>query len=109
MSATTIKEWESDVRSMAAEFADSDQDPSDYAFECADGCQWAIYYSHAWDLVSAMRTHDRAALDAAEGDYGDVFTDEGDTSLDTHMCRLAYLMTHAALWDALEESNKSAA
>ena len=93
---------------MAAEFAGSEQDPSDYAFESADGCQWSIYYSHAWDLVSAMRTYDRAALDAAECDYGDVYTDEVDTSLDTHMCRLGYLLTHAALWDALREMGVAA-
>lgn len=98
----TYQEWQSDVRSMAAEFSDSDQDPSDYAWECADGCQWSIYYSHAWDLVSAMRTHDRHALDAAECEYGDVFADDSDTSTDTRMCRLAYLLTHAALWDALK-------
>lgn len=104
----TIQEWQSDIRSMAAEFADSEQDPSDYALESADGCQWSIYYAHAWDLVSAMRTHDRRALDAAECDYPDLFSSE-DCTLNTRMCRLAYIMTHAALWDALAESNKSAA
>jgi len=103
-----IQEWQSDIRSMAAEFADSDQDPSDYAWECADGCQWSIYYSHAWDLVSAMRSYDRAVLDAAESDYGDVFTDDSETSTDTRMTRLAYLMTHAALWDALQEMGVAA-
>ena len=104
----TIQEWQSDIRIMAAEFADSGQDPSDYAWECADGCAWAIYYQAAWDLVSAIRTHDRRALDAAECDYCEIFGAE-DCTTDTRMCRLAYLLTHAALWDALAESNKSVA
>lgn len=111
MSSTyeTFKEWQSDIRSMAAEFADSDMDPSDYAWECADGCQWAIYYAQAWDLVLAMREHDRRALDAAELDYGDFDFGEYDSaSLDTRMTRLAYLMTHAALWDALAEMGVAA-
>ena len=106
-----IEEWQSDIRSMAAEFAESDMDPSDYAWECADGCQWSIYYAHAWDLVIAMREHDRRALSAAECSYSDLYGNYGDDAsldLDTRMTRLAYLMTHAALWDALAEMGVAA-
>ena len=110
MSSTyeTFKDWQSDIRSFAAEFADSDQDPSDYAWECADGCAWSIYYQAAWDLVSAMRAHDLRALDAAELDYADVFPMADDANLNTRMTRLAYLMTHAALWDSLAEMGVAA-
>ncbi|NBT29191.1 MAG: hypothetical protein EBT18_06840 [Gammaproteobacteria bacterium] len=103
----TYQGWQSDVREMVADFAGSGQDASDYAWECADSSTWSIYYAHAWDLVLAMREHDRRALDAAECDYSDVFGFE-DCTLDARMCRLAYLLTHAALWDALAEMGAAA-
>jgi len=106
---SVIQEWQSDVRSMAAEFADSDQDISDYAWECADGCSWATYYAHAWDLVSAMRIYDRIALTSAECSYSDLFGGDDDPDIDTRMTRLAYVLTHDALWRALAESNENAA
>ena len=83
------------IAGAVEDFASEDMDPSDYCWEVADGSQYAIYYSHAWDLVEAMRHRRGSDLDGAESDYADVFTDSCDT--DTRMTRLAYLLTHAAL------------
>jgi len=77
-------------------------DPSDYAHECADGCQWAIYYGRAWDLVAACRAHAREMLASADDTYSDIYPND-DSSTDTRMCRLAYLIAHDALWSALQK------
>ena len=91
----TLKEFDAFIAGAVEDFADSDQDPSDYCWEVADGSQYSIYYSHAWDLVEAVRARRSSDLVGAEMDYADVFPDQCDT--DTRMTRLAYLLTHAAL------------
>ena len=91
----TLKEFDEFIAGAVEDFADSEQDPSDYCWEVADGSQYAIYYSHAWDLVEAVRARRTSDLAGAEMDYADVFTDACDTN--TRMTRLAYLLTHAAL------------
>ena len=98
----TLREFDAFIAGAVEDFADEDMDPSDYCWEVADGSQYAIYYSHAWDLVNAVRARRTSDLVGAETDYSDVFTDSCDT--DTRMTRLAYLLTHAALWDAVTES-----
>lgn len=103
----TLREFDALIESMVEDFADSDQDPSDYCCECADGLQWSIYYSHAWDLVEAVRARRPSYSVGAEMEYHDLFTDSCDT--DTRMTRLAYLITHAALWQALEDKAANAA
>jgi hypothetical protein len=103
----TLREFDAHIVSMVEDFADSEQDRSDYCCECADGSQWAIYYGRAWDLVEAVRARRTSDLASAEFDYDDVFTDSCDT--DTRMTRLAYLITHAALWQALEDKAANAA
>jgi hypothetical protein len=98
----TLKEFDAFIKTAVEDFADSDQDPSDYCFEIADGSQYAIYYSHAWDLVEAVRARRTSDLVGAELDYADVFPMADDANLDTRMTRLAYLLTHAALAEELQ-------
>ena len=97
----TLKELDSWVDACIEEFKLEDMDSSDYAHECADGCEWAIYYSKAWDLVAACRDHRTDMLDEADSSYSDVFPND-DAGIDTHMSRLAYLIAHYALCHALE-------
>ncbi len=96
----TLREFDAFIAGAVEDFADEDMDPSDYCFEVADGSQYAIYYSRAWDLVEAVRARRTSDLVGAEMDYADVFTDSCDT--DTRMTRLAYLLTHAALAGELQ-------
>lgn len=94
----TLSEFDAFIETAVSDYKSGvmgDIDPSDYCWEVADGSQYAIYYSHAWDLVSAMRHRRGSDLDGAESDYDDLFPDSCDT--DTRMCRLAYILTHAAL------------
>ena len=100
----TLKEFDAFIQSAVEDFADSDQDPSDYCWEVADGSQYAIYYSHAWDLVNAMREWREDDLVAAEMDYTNLFpsTDGADFCIDKTMTRLAYILTHAQLAQELQ-------
>ena len=98
----SLRELNSWVETCAAEHDASEMDPSDYAHECADSSQWAIYYGMAWDLVVACRDHAPEMLSAADDTYSDIYTSD-DTGIDDRMCRLAYLIAHAALWDALQK------
>lgn len=98
----TLKEFDEFIKTAASDYKSGvmgDIDPSDYAFEVADGSQYAIYYSHAWDLVEAVRALREDDLIAAEMDYSDLFPpqDGADFDLDKIMTRLAYIITHAAL------------
>jgi hypothetical protein len=77
-------------------------DPSDYAHECADGCQWAIYYGMAWDLVAACHDHAPEMLDEADDTYSSIYPND-DADINTRMSRLAYLIAHDALWGALSK------
>lgn len=98
----TLKEFDEFIAGAVEDFADEDMDASDYCFEIADGSQYAIYYSHAWDLVEAVRARRTSDLVGAEMDYADVFPMADDANLDTRMTRLAYLLTHAALASELQ-------
>jgi hypothetical protein len=98
----TLREFDAFIAGAVEDFAGEEMDPSDYCFEVADGSQYAIYYSHAWDLVNAMRHRNIEALRGAEMDYADLFPDQCDT--DTRMCRLAYILTHQALAGEIQPS-----
>lgn len=93
----TLKELDSWVDACLEDFKLEDMDPSDYAFECADGCEWAIYYGQAWDLVSACRDHRPDMFHGANSSYGDVFLNDDAMKFG----RMAYLIAHDALTQAL--------
>ena len=103
----SLRELNSWVETCVSEHDASEMDPSDYAHECADGCQWAIYYGMAWDLVAACRDHAPELLDSADDTYSDIYPND-DASIDTRMCRLAYLIAHDALWSALQKMGAEA-
>lgn len=89
-----VADWADTCEALALEYweSNSDQDAREYAHECADGCQWAIYYSHAWNLVNAARLLRPSDLDQAESDLEDLgFSFE---SLDKTMALLAYWLTY---------------
>ena len=95
----TLLHFDEFIAHAVKDFADEEMDPSDYCWEVADGSQYSIYYSHAWDLVQAVRALREDDLIAAEMDYSDLFPpqDGADFDLDKIMTRLAYIITHAAL------------
>ena len=55
-----INDFNKYISTMVAEY-DGEADYSeynDYAHECADGSEYVIYYSKAWDLVNLVREND---------------------------------------------------
>ena len=98
-----MKDWMNTCEALALEYweSNSDQDRIDYAHECADGCQWTIYYSHAWCLVNAARLVRPSDLDQAESDLEDLgFEFE---SLDKTMTLLAYQLTYSEIMTQIQE------
>ena len=98
----SLRELNSWVDACVEDFKSEDMDPSDYAHECADGCQWAIYYGMAWDLVAACHDHAPEMLDEADDTYSSIYPND-DADINTRMSRLAYLIAHDALWRALQK------
>jgi hypothetical protein len=94
-----LNQW---VDTCIEDFKSEDMDPSDYAHECADGSQWAIYYGMAWDLVAACHDHAPEMLDEADDTYSSIYPND-DADINTRMTRLAYLIAHDALWGALSK------
>ena len=85
----TYSDYISYIELCASEW-DGEQDVYEFASECADSSEYAIYYSSAWDLVEMMRRADSGILNNAEElltEYGFEFC-----SVDDLMTRLAYMM-----------------
>ena len=99
---TALRELNSWVDACIEDFKSEDIDPSDYAHECADGSEWAIYYGKAWDLVAACHDHAPEMLDEADDTYSSIYPND-DADINTRMSRLAYLIAHDALWGALSK------
>jgi hypothetical protein len=56
-----INDFNKYINDLVSEFAGEGTDYSDYndyAHECADGSEYVIYYSKAWDLVNLVREND---------------------------------------------------
>jgi hypothetical protein len=55
-----INDFNEYINSMVSEFeGEADYlEYNDYAHECADGSEYVIYYSKAWDLVNLVREND---------------------------------------------------
>jgi hypothetical protein len=79
---------------------DGVQDLHDFCHEQADGSEYVIYYSKAWDLVNLIRWSDRSILDDAELAIENIQV--GD-SLDSIMCLLAYEIIYQQLSLAVQE------
>lgn len=102
-----LADWAITCEALALEYweSNSDQDASEYAHECADGCQWAIYCYKAWDLVSAARLMRLSDLDQAESDLVELgFGSEG---LDQTVTQLAYQLTYNEILTQINEQEGS--
>lgn len=102
-----LADWADTCETLALEYwqDNSDQDPSEYAHECADGSQWAIYYGHAHELVNAARLLHPRDLDQAESDLEDLgFEFE---SLDKTMTLLAYQLTYSEIMNQINEQESN--
>ena len=56
-----INDFNKYINDLVSEFEGEGTDYSDYndyAHECADGSEYVIYYSKAWDLVNLVREND---------------------------------------------------
>lgn len=96
----TLDDWANTCEALALEYRSDSAYASDYAHECADGCQWAIYYGHAWELVSAARLVRPRDLDQAESELeGDGFEFK---SLDRTMTLLAYWLTYNEIMNKID-------
>lgn len=94
-----MNDWSDTCEALALEYweSNSEQDASEYAHECADSSQWAIYYGHADELVNAARLLRPRDLDQAESALEDLgFEFE---SLDKTMCLLACWLTCEEILD----------
>ena len=98
-----VADWSDTCEALALEYweSNSDQDASEYAHECADSCQWAIYYGHAHELVNAARLLHPRDIDQAEFDLG-VMGYEFE-SLDKTMTLLAYQLTFSEIMTQIQE------
>ena len=76
-----------------------DIDVNDRIHEIADGCQYVIYYSKAWDLVNMMREYNCDLLDEAIDDWiANGFEFKGD--LHKYMTELAFLLIRNGIYSA---------
>lgn len=102
-----VADWADTCEALALEYleSNSDQDSSEYAHECADGYQWAVYCYKAWDLVSAVRLVCPSDLDQAESDLEDLGYEF--ESLDKTMTLLAYWLTYNEILTQINEQEES--
>ena len=63
-------------------------DAEELIHQAVDGNQYVIYYSRAWDLVSAVRRYDQSLFIDAECSISGTF--DGSENLDQQMTVLAY-------------------
>jgi len=94
----TYSDYISYIELCASEW-DGEQDVYEFASECADSSEYAIYYSKAWDLVEMMRHADFGILTNAEAlltEYAYEFC-----GVDDLMTRLSYVMIQEGVAETL--------
>ena len=79
-------------------------DYNDYAHECADGSEYVIYYSKAWDLVNMIRACDYSLYCDSESWAFDLGTDL--ESLDQAIVMTAYGIIHNAIIDTFNNQEQ---
>ena len=79
-------------------------DYNDYAHECADGSEYVIYYSKAWDLVNMIRSNDYSLYCDSESWAFDLGTDL--ESLDHAIVMTAYGIIHNAIIDTFNNQEQ---
>lgn len=104
----TLGNWADTCEALALQYwqdNSEDYEPSEYAHECADSCQWVIYYGRAWDLVSAVRLVCPSDLDQAESDLE--YLGFSFESLDKTMTLLAYWLTHNEILTQIQKQESN--
>jgi hypothetical protein len=104
------KEYIDYCQSLAEDINDSysdDIDLTDRIHEIADGCQYVIYYSKAWDLVNMMRECDYEKFNEAVDDVqGNGFEFEGD--INAHMTWIAFFLIRDGIYSAYQHIESEA-
>ena len=74
---------------------------TDRIHEIADGCQYVIYYSKAWDLVNMIREYNHELfIHAVEEVQDNGFEFEGD--INAHMTWIAYFLIRNGIHSAYQ-------
>jgi len=99
------KEYLDYCQRLAEDINDSysdDIDVNDRIHEIADGCQYVIYYSKAWDLVNMMREYNHELFTHAVEEVRDNgFEFEGD--IDRHMTWIAFFLIRNGIYSAYQQ------
>jgi hypothetical protein len=102
----TYSDYISYIELCASEW-DGEQDVYEFASECADSSEYAIYYSKAWDLVEMMRHADSGILTNADA----LLTENAPyefCGIDDLMTRLAYVMIYEGVTETIEAKLEAA-
>ena len=98
------KEYLDYCQSLAEDVNDSYSDDIEVnarIHEIADGCQYVIYYSKAWDLVNMMREYHYEKFNDAVDEVRDSgFEFEGD--INAHITWLAYYLIRNGIYSAYQ-------
>jgi hypothetical protein len=101
------KDFDNYINAMTDDWFDSNEaglndleDYMDYVHECADGSEFVIYYSKAWDLVTMIRDFNSDLYNDAESYAFDLF--ESFDSADHMMTIIAYGAIYTALSVAIQ-------
>ena len=102
------KEYLDYCQSLAEDINDNYPDTIeilDRIHEIADGCQYVIYYSKAWDLVNMMRANNDALLDEALDEVRDerCLLDGKDEYFHDYMCGIAYYLIRNGIYKAYQQ------
>jgi len=104
---TTMKNYKEYIdycQRLAEDVNDSysdDIEVTERIHEIADGCQYVIYYSKAWDLVNMMREYNCDLLDEAIDDWVvNGFDFKGD--LHKYMTQLAFFLIRNGIHSAYQ-------
>ncbi len=100
------KEYLDYCQSLTEDINDSYSDDielTDRIYEIADGCQYVIYYSKAWNLVNMMREYNHELFNEAVEEVRDNgFEFEGD--IDAHITWIAYFLIRNGIYSAYENN-----
>jgi hypothetical protein len=98
------KEYIDYCLSLAEDINDSysdDIEVTDRIHEIADGCQYVIYYSKAWDLVNMVREYNHELFnEAVEEVQGNGFEFEGD--INAHITWIAFFLIRNGIYSAYQ-------
>lgn len=88
------------INMLAEGFADSGwKYVEDFAHECADGSEYVIYYSKAWELVSIVRDANYDLYSEGSEHASDCMSES--TDLDQQMTSVAYWIIFTSVMQAV--------